>query len=120
MGKRITLDEIQAGDEIEVIDRVRVTVKAVNTLARRIDTERHSSFTETLAHWEREFKLAERPLPPLPTGAGSVIEVGGERWFRQDQHGTMGDRWINGFGSFLWPDSMKAQAYAKGGFEVLL
>lgn len=115
-------NDIKAGDLIQVTATIKVDSVVRNgdgkTLVRYVNADGRNA--QVRIGDSDSVSLIDHPLPPLPTEAGSVIEVGGERWFLQEQNGVTPKRWINGYGSFLWPESMSSHAQAKDGFEVLL
>lgn len=111
--------EIQVGDTIEVrsVLKVEAVRQEADGVRLQFKNEKDSMSVVRLLP-DDEVKLVERPLPPLPTEPGSVIEVAGERWFYQ--HGISPRRWINSYGGHLWPESLALHAQNHGGFEVLL
>lgn len=115
MTRTIEKGDIRVGDTIRITREVEV--KQVYTYGIQNTNGRVHAIDDTD---KPVIELLKRPLPPLPTKIGSMIEVGGERWFLQEENGLTPRRWINGYGSFPWPESMKSHAQEKGGFEVIV
>lgn len=91
--------EMQVGDVVEITDKRRVTISAVDSAQNAYDENGRVIMADGPGE-RREFWLADRPLPPLPTKFGSVLEVtqrpvayGPARWFL-----TEGE-WISGTGA---------------------
>jgi len=117
MATPIAFEDIQAGDTIRFSKEIEVSSVEAHQLLSN-----HGVYTDYYLAGVGSLELVDRPLPELPTKPGSVIAVGTvkEHWFLQQAHGTVPERWVNGFGSFLWTNSMPQHVKHKGFFEVLV
>lgn len=115
-------NEIKAGDLIQVTAVIKAdtvvrsgdgktTIRFVNSSGRSAQVRLDDNDLVT---------LIERPLPPLPTELGSVIETGHVRWFLREDFDAE-PRWVaTGYGINNTPDELLRIVKANGGFEVLL
>lgn len=114
--------EIQVGDTVEV--RSVLKVEAVRQEADGVRLQfKNEKGTQSVVRLlpDDEVKLVDRPLPPLPTQGGSVVEINGKRWFlRKAQTPQSNDYWFSETGQSEYPKQLAAHAADSGGFEVLL
>lgn len=126
MSEQIAFKDIKVGDKVRIVDHQVIEVRDKSELYL------NHIHGPKLTGWERSFELIERPLPPLPTEVGSVIEITDnnpfedsygkrKRWFLREPGRGNGRLWQGtGFGEKLLPDELMKLAERHGGFEVLL
>ncbi|AWY05927.1 hypothetical protein SEA_PIONEER3_104 [Microbacterium phage Pioneer3] len=120
--KRIDFDDIKVGDTIRVVDVSEV--KVVEHRGDEILTESGETYLARPARRgaERKFQLVERPILPLPTKSGSMIELGGGygTWIFIYEAVKGRGVWINTHnGARQSVAFMRARANTAGGFEVI-